>query len=336
MGVPAAPTLSYDRCRIMRLSGVIRAAIVASAAVVPLLASQEGGQQPQPPVSTGSPGIVYRSQSDLVLLHVSVFDRHHDAVQDLPESAFQVLEDGTPQKIDFFVKGDVPVAVGLAIDDSSSMIARRKLVSAGVAAFGASSHEEDELFTIVFNERVRYGLPDGVSFTRDRGLLHESLIRRPMGGRTALHDAVVEGLAHLEESTNQKRVLLVLSDGDDNASQQSASNMLYRASQSSALIYTVWTGDLISGPGNAKLLDRLATRNGGLAYKPKSDTDVVRAFTTIAANIRQGYSIGYVPTNLSADGKYRKVKVLVRTRGRSLSVRARDGYTAPETTTASR
>jgi Ca-activated chloride channel homolog len=319
----------------MRLSGVRRTAIgMAAAVAVPLFASQEGGQRPDPPVS--APAIVYRSQSDLVLLHVSVFDRHHDAVQDLPESAFQVFEDGTPQRIDFFIKGDVPVAVGLAIDDSTSMIARRKLVAAGVAAFGASSHEEDELFTIVFNEQVRYGLPDGVPFTRDRELLHESLRRRPMGGRTALHDAVVEGLDHLEESSNQKRVLLVLSDGDDNASQQSASNMLYRASQSSALIYTVWTGDLISGPGNAKLLDRLATRNGGFAYKPKSDSDVVRAFTTIATNIRQGYSIGYVPTNLSADGKYRKVKVVVRARGRSLSVRARDGYTAPDNATVSR
>jgi Ca-activated chloride channel family protein len=205
-----------------------------------------------------------------------------------------------------------------------------------VAAFGASSHEEDELFTIVFNERVRYGLPDGIPFTRDRDLLHESLKRRPMGGRTALHDAVIEGLDHLQGSTNQKRVLLVLSDGDDNASQQSASNMLYRASQSSALIYTVWTGELLSGPGNAKLMDRLATRNGGLAYKPKSDTEVVRAFTTIATNIRQGYSIGYVPTNLTADGKYRHVKVLVRARGRSLSVRARDGYTAPDNVTALR
>lgn len=273
---------------------------------------------------------VYRTRSDLVLLHVNVVDGRSDAVADLPQSAFEVLEDGTPQTVSFFDNHDMPVAVGLALDASSSMITRRAMISAAVRAFGSHSRDDDELFTIVFNEHVRFGLPADVPFTTDRERLRSSLDARPIGGRTALYDAVIEGLDHLDQSRNQKRVLLVLSDGDDNASGQSQSNMFYRASQSGALIYTVWTGDLSSVPGNPKLLQRLATRNGGLAYRPRNEAEVVRDFTAIATNVRRGYSLGYVPTNTKTVGSYRRVTVRARHGGRALNVRARDGYMAPD------
>ena len=161
-------------------------------------------------------------------------------------------------------------------------------------------------------------------------MLRSSLDRYPIGGLTALHDAVIEGLGHLAEAANQKRVLVVLSDGDDNASRQSRANMMYRAAQSNALIYTIWTGDVASRRGNPGLLRRLATGNGGLAYMPKSERDVVSAFGTVATNIRRGYSIGYAPTKTAADGEYRHVKVVARAGGKQLSVRARDGYIAAD------
>ena len=277
------------------------------------------------------PAPVFKAASELVVLHVNVFDGRSDAVPNLPEPAFQVAEDDSPQQITFFNNVDVPVAVGLIVDNSGSMITRRSMVMAGTKAFADSSHPEDELFTIVFNEHVRHGLPDAVPFTRSRSQVEVAVARFAPGGQTALHDAVVAGLEHLEEASHQKRVLVVLSDGDDNASQHSADAMLERAARSDTLIYTISTADLVSNIGKPGVLKKLANVSGGVIYSPKSERAVVEAFREIAENIRRGYSIGYVPTNTTRDGRFRRVKVAVRAPGhKNLKVVARDGYLAPQ------
>ena len=278
-----------------------------------------------------SPAAVFRSQSDLVVLHVNVFDGQSDAVPDLPREAFLVIEDNTAQEITFFSGADVPVAVGLAIDNSGSMIARRAMVVAGGQAFAASSHPEDELFTGIFNEHVRYGLPPVLLFTTNQAHLQAALTRYPPGGKTALYDAVIAGLDRLEQASLQKHVLVVLSDGDDNASEHSEKEMLERARRSDAIIYAVSSEDSQIGlGGDPGVLKKLAETTGGLAYFPKSEGGVVNAFNEIAQNIRRGYSIGYVPTNTARDGAFRKVKVMIRVRGKNnFSVRSRRGYTAP-------
>ena len=290
--------------------------------------TQESEPASEAPTSHGV--AVFRARSDLVVLHVNVFDDRADAVTELPEEAFEVYEDGVRQKIELFKDRTVPVATGLLIDNSSSMLNRRTMLAAGVEAFAKSSHDGDEMFTIVFNENVRYGLPGTVRFTQNPYLLEASLLRYRPGGMTALHDAVIEGLGRLEESTNQKRVLVVLSDGEDNASHQSESNMLYRAARSSAIIYTIWSGDVSTEHGDPGLLRKLATRSGGVAYAPETESEVVTAFTRIAESIRRVYSIGYAPTNGARDGSYRRVKVLVHAGGRQLRIRVREGYTAPD------
>ena len=274
---------------------------------------------------------VFRSESDLVVLHVNVFNGRSDAVPELPQSAFSVFEDEQPQEITFFSGADVPVAVGLILDNSSSMIARQGMLIAGGAAFARSSHENDELFTIHFNEHIQFGLPGGLLFT-DRGtLLQAALSRYRPGGRTALYDAVIAGLNRLESASNQKRVLVVLSDGEDNASANSEEAMLERARASNTMVYTVSNanryGDV--GGGDAGLLRRLARVSGGMAYFPDNDREVVEDLDRIAGNIRRGYLIGYVPSNVAHDGTYRRVKVLVRAPGkRDLRVQSRDGYRA--------
>lgn len=280
-----------------------------------------------------SPAAVFRLQSDLVVLQVNVFDGHSDAVPDLPRDAFLVIEDNTAQEITFFSRADVPVAVGLAIDNSGSMIARRAMVVAGGQAFAASSHPEDELFTVIFNEHVRYGLPPGLLFTTNQADLQAALTRYPPGGKTGLYDAVMVGFDRLDQATLQKHVLVVLSDGDDNASEHSEKEMLERARRSEAIVYAVSSGDSQTGlGGDPGVLKRLAETTGGVAYFPKSESGVVTAFNEIAQNIRRGYSIGYVPTNSARDGAFRKVKVMVRVRGKNnFSVRSRHGYTAPGT-----
>ena len=309
------------RARTLTLAGVLCAA--ASLIAHP---AQDAAQPP--PVQEPIP--VFHAESDLVVLHVNVFNGKSDAVPNLPQSAFRVLEDGKPQTITQFSNEDVPVAVGLIIDNSTSMITRRAMVLAGTRAFAESSHDEDELFTIVFNEDIRFGLPKTVAFTRNRPQIQASLSQFVPGGLTALHDAVVAGLEHLLEASHQKRVLVVLSDGDDNASQHSDDDMIERARRSDALIYVVSTAELGSNVGNPRLLKRLAESSGGVAYRPENDREVVEAFTEIAQNIRRGYSVGYVPTNTARDGRLRRVKVLVNAPGyRNLNVSARDGYLAP-------
>ncbi|MBI4263417.1 MAG: VWA domain-containing protein [Acidobacteria bacterium] len=273
-------------------------------------------------------GQTFKSHADLVVLDVNVFDGRSDAVPDLPQSVFRVFEDDEPQEITFFSSADVPVTVGLVVDNSGSMIARRAMVVAGGLAFASSSHPEDELFTIHFNEHVRFGLPDGMPFTNRETLLRAALARYPAGGKTALHDAVVSGLAHLERAGYQKRVLIVLTDGEDNASLRSEDEMIERARRSDAIVYTVSNArrDLGAG-GNPRVLRTLADITGGTAYVPRSDEAVVRAFDQIAGNIRRGYRIGYVPTNTTHDGGFRRVTVVVRVPGRGdLEVRSRHGY----------
>ena len=301
---------------------------VSVALALQTLRSQERdrGSQPDPAQAAA----VFRTESDLVVLHVNVFDGRSDAVAALPQQAFGVIEEGRPQEITFFTGTDVPVAVGLVFDNSSSMIPRRGLVVAGARTFIEASHPDDELFTIIFNEHIRFGLPPTVLFTQNRQLLESTLLRHRAGGMTAIHDAVVAGLEHLLESTHQKRVLVVLSDGDDNASQHAEADMLRRALRSEALVYTLSTGKLSGDPGNRRLLRRLAESTGGVAYFPETEADIVAAFGTIARNIRRGYSIGYVPANPVADGRYRRVNVNVRAPGyKNLKVIARDGYFAP-------
>jgi Ca-activated chloride channel homolog len=273
---------------------------------------------------------VFRSESDLVVLHVTVFNGRAEAVPDLSQDAFSVLEDNTPQDITFFTSGNVPVAVGLVLDNSGSMIARQGMLIAGGGAFARSSHPGDELFTIHFNERVAFGLPGGLAFTDRESLLTAALARFRAGGRTALHDAVMAGLDHLESASHQKRVLVVLSDGEDNASAHSEDEMIERARNSNAIVYTVSNGNGRAGlGGNARLLRKLAGVAGGIAYFPDTDRKVVETLDQVAASIRRGYLIGYAPSNTLHDGTYRSVKVIVHTPGqKNLRVRSRDGYRA--------
>ncbi len=273
---------------------------------------------------------VFTSHSDIVQLHVNVFDGNSDAVPALTKENFLVFEDGRVQDITFFSSEDVPVAAGLVLDNSSSMISKGRLAVAGAMAFADTSHPEDELFTIHFNEHVRFGLPQSLAFTPSRPVLRNALSAARAGGKTALHDAVITALDHVEKAGHQKHAIIVLSDGDDNASTRSRNEMYERATQSDAIIYTVAVNDpRHGGDGDPAVLRRLAQIGGGLAYFPDSDQETVAAFTEVAENIRRGYSIGYSPTNTARDGRWRNVKVMVRAPGKRLSTRARDGYTAP-------
>ena len=304
-----ATTLTRTLCLLLLVGGVVRAA----------------GGQDQPPATP-----LFSTESDLVVLQVTVFDRGGDPVRDLTREVFQVVENGTPQTITMFSGEDAPVAVGLLVDNSSSMLTRRAMVAAGVKAFAQSSKPDDQSFTLIFNEHVQPGLPRTVAFTNNTTLLEASVAAVPAGGQTALHDAVIAGLDHVATAERQKHVLVVLSDGEDNASGQNEDAMLRRAERSNALIYAVSTARLDTSVGNERLLRKLARSTGGELYTPRTEMDVVAAFADIGRKIRQGYTIGYVPTNSAHDGSYRKLIVRALVPGRRPPVvHVRDGYLAP-------
>jgi VWFA-related protein len=160
----------------------------------------------------------FKAQSDLVVLQVAVHDRHSAAVPSLPREAFLVYEDAAPQDIRFFLNEDRSVAVGLVVDNSISMSPKRREVIAAAEAFARSSNPDDKLFTVNFNERVWFGLPEGVPFTSDLSVLHDALQRISARGRTAMYDGLAAALDHVNTSELDQKVLIVVSDGGDNES----------------------------------------------------------------------------------------------------------------------
>ena len=288
-------------------------------------------QQILPPTSEPNPRISV--DVDLVVLHATVTDRHGRLITDLQEQNFEVYEDGVRQSIRLFRHEDVPVTVGLVVDHSGSM--RRKLeeVSAAARTFARSSNPDDEMFVVNFNEAVSLGLPGAIRFTHDSGELERAVLRAPAWGKTALYDAIIEGIEQLKAGTRDKKVLIVISDGGDNASHHRLTEVTQLAEQSSAIIYTIGIFDDEDPDRNPGVLRRLARATGGEAFFPEKVSDVMAICTRIARDIRHQYTIGYVPTNPTRNGGYRAVRVIARAPGHGkLLVRTRAGYIAQPST----
>ncbi len=176
---------------------------------------------------------------DLVVLQATVTDRHGQLVTDLTENNFQVYEDGVLQQIRLFRHEDVPVAVGLVVDHSGSMQRKLAEVSAAARIFVHSSNPADQMFVVNFNEKVTFGLPSAIQFSHDATELESAILTAPAGGKTALYDAIAEALEQLKASTLDKKVLIVISDGGDNASTHTLNQVLNLPDQSNAIIYTI-------------------------------------------------------------------------------------------------
>jgi VWFA-related protein len=259
-----------------------------------------------------------------------VSDRQGGFVSDLGERDFEVYEDGVPQSIRLFTNEDVPVTVGLVVDHSTSMIPKIAEVTAAARAFVRSSNRADEMFVVNFNEIVSLGLPGEFRFTDSTAELGDAIAATPTGGQTALYDAIGKGLEELQKGSRDKKVLIVVSDGGDNASARNLAQVMELAGQSSAVIYTVGIFDEGDPDRNPRVLRRLAQATGGEAFFPGELGEVVAICERIARDIRHQYTIGYVPINLAHDGAHHAIRVLARASGRhdKLSVRTRTGYIA--------
>jgi Ca-activated chloride channel family protein len=275
---------------------------------------------------TQAPRAAFSSHSELVVLHVSVIDRRAGFVSGLPREAFAVKEDGRSQPIQFFENEDTPVTIGLVIDNSGSMAQRRDSVIAAGLAFAASCHPSDEFFSLNFNERVWPGLPPDRPFTSDRDELRRALGRSTARGETALFDAIATGLRQLDGGHRTRKVLVVVSDGGDNASTTRYEQVLDAALRNDVVIYTIGIYDDDDHDARPGLLRELAAATGGEAFFPRANADVTPLFERIARDIRSSYAVGYVPPD-EGGGRRHAISVEVRgADGHKLAARARSSY----------
>jgi VWFA-related protein len=265
-----------------------------------------------------------------VILPVSVLDRKGRFVPELKQNDFRVYENGRPREIKFFSDIDLPVTVGLVVDNSGSMRSKRPETNLAALDFVRLSNPEDEIFVVNFNEEVSLGLPDGIAFSSDPHQLGQALAVRRPEGMTALYDAIMTGLERLQKGTRHKKALIVISDGGDNASNLRFQDVLRQAQRSNATIYTIGIFDPDDPDRNPGLLKRLARATGGEAFLPERASKIFDATRQIATDLRNQYTIGYAPGDRRHDGSYRRIQVVVNVPALGkLTVRTRPGYLAP-------
>jgi len=299
-----------------------------------------GPSLPPPPPTPGQTGDHKLKQAtELVVLHVTVADDRGQFVSDLKRGNFKVYEQSVEQDLSFFSREDIPVTMGLVIDNSGSMRDKRDQVNAAAMTFVRTSNPQDEAFVVNFNDE--YYLDTDGEFTSDQNNLHDALARIETRGSTALYDAVIGSLSHLKKGHKDKRVLLLVTDGDDTASEKTFEDAIKAAEESNATIYAIGVyseddleHDKKTVRHSKKILQQLAEATGGLAYFPAQLDQVNPICEQVAREIRNQYTLGYYPTNTAHDGTFRPVAVkVIPPNGRGkLSVRTRTGYFAPKPT----
>jgi VWFA-related protein len=268
------------------------------------------------------------SSTELVVLPVIVTDKQGRYVSDLPGAQFTVFDNGRRVPIELFTNEDTPVTVGLVIDASSSMRPKIGEVIAASLRFAHLSNPQDELFAVRFNDDVQDVMPiPPFVLAGDLAKLEQAVTSIHPDGRTALYDGLMDGLDHLASGNRARKVLIVISDGGDNASAATLDTVLARARASNAAIYTIGIFDADDMDKNPGVLKSLANVTGGERFLPRSAGELLTACEKIAREIRGGYTIGYAPP--ARDGAYHRVRVEIEpSPPRKLNVRTRPGYFA--------
>lgn len=270
---------------------------------------------------------IFRTDSRLVVLHATAEDKEGHLVMDLPQSAFQVYENGVRQEIKSFRKEDVPVSLGLIIDNSASMTDKRARVAAAALALVRSSNPEDEVFIVNFDETPSLTM----DFTSDTRQMQKGLARIDSRGGTAIRDALRTAIEHVKDrDKKEKKVLVVVTDGNDNSSLAPLDTVIRAAQQNEVLVYSI--GLLADEtPREAekakRALDAVAKATGGQTYYPKDVSEIDRIAPQIAREIRNQYIVTYSPANQELDNTFRQIRLIVDAPGVS-NVRTRSGYYA--------
>ncbi|HKY22680.1 MAG TPA: VWA domain-containing protein [Vicinamibacterales bacterium] len=297
--------------------------------VLAIAAAQSSSAKAQPDFS---------AESELVVLHVAVRDRKGGYVGGLGQEAFRVTENRQPQAISFFNSQDVPVTVGLLIDASGSMFPNREMVIAASMEFSKAMNPQDEFFVLGFNEHLHNPLPADQPFTHHEPTLRVALIQAIKAqGQTAIYNAVDAGLKYVSKGGFERQVLVVVSDGGDNASAVTRAQVLARAQGSNAVIYTIALVDPMDPEADPGFLEDLSETTGGVAFRPRNIGEIAGVFERVALDIRNMYTLGYVPSSsyskvvakAARKEELRRVAVDVRSpSGHKFAVRTRRAYLA--------
>jgi VWFA-related protein len=283
--------------------------------------------QAKPDESVPLPKANIRVDANLVLVPVTVLDPLARMVTGLEADNFQVFEDGVRQKLISFGSEDSPLSIGIVLDTSGSMGAKLEISRQGVAEFFRSANPEDEAFLVEFSDRPELAVP----FTHDLGQIQDRILSAQSKGSTALLDGVTLAIAAMKKAAHPRKALLLLSDGGDNHSRYTATEVKNRVKESDVQIYAMGIysggGDINDDPG---LLTRLSESTGGRHFEV-SLRDLVDVAAKIGIELRNTYLLGYSPSNASHDGKYRSISVKVDPpHGMpKLSASWRHGYFAP-------
>jgi len=267
----------------------------------------------------------FRAETRLVVVHATVRNAHGELVTNLERGAFTVYENGKRQPIKLFRRDDIPVSLGLLIDNSGSMRTLRSKVEAAALALARASNPQDEIFVLNFNDKARIDVP----FTSDVSVLEAGIGRVDSIGGTAMRDAIDMAQTYLSEhGTRDRKVLLVITDGIDNASVATRDRIEKQAEERETVVFAVGLfGDEDRVKQGRHELDQLADRTGGMAYYPAGIDAIDTVALEIARQIRNQYTIAYAPLNQALDGTYRAIRVAV-SGPEHLSVRTRAGYRA--------
>lgn len=289
---------------------------------------------PPPDSASGQKGSTIKSTVDMVVLHVSVTDDRGEMIDNLSGKNFRVFEDKVEQKVSLFTHEDIPLTMGLVIDNSGSMREKRAQVNAAAMTFVKTSNPQDEAFVVNFNDE--YYLDTDGDFTNNQQDMSDALARIDSRGSTALYDAVIGSLNHLKMGHKDRRVLLLVTDGEDTASRSSFTDTIRAAEKSNATIYAIGVfsqddrkSDKRMVRNSSRVLKELADSTGGEAYFPETLEEVTPLCQRVAREIRDQYTIGYYPSNTAMDGSFRAVKVEVAAAGHGkINARTRTGYYA--------
>lgn len=313
-------------------AGLLASALLVGSVHHPLVFAARASQQAQDVKP------LFSVKSELVMLNVTVRDRHDRYLDGLQKDAFTVFDDGRAQSIRFFMNEDAPVTIGLLIDNSGSMQPNRGLVVTAAAAFAETSNPQDDIFALAFNEEVRAALATESPFTNDPAVLHEALQQAvTTRGRTALYDAIIRGLEYVEQGSHDRKVLVIVSDGSDNASSARFEEVLRRIHSSNVVVYAIGLVDPVEAEPTPKHLREFAEASGGELFHPKSVKQVHEVLQRIASEIRHTYVLAYEPPESSRAEGLRRLRVAVRAPNREkVKVRTRAGYVAAVTEHAQR
>jgi Ca-activated chloride channel family protein len=291
-----------------------------------LLLSLIAGLSAQQPPAPGDVA-VFTSDTRRVDLAITVTDRGGKLVTDLPEKAFKVYENGVEQPIKLFKREDVPISLGLIIDNSGSMKEKRQKVETASIDLVKASNPKDEVFIVNFNDEAYLD----VEFTNDIKLMQDGLAKIDARGGTAMREAIDKSIDYLKkEGKRTKKVLLVVTDGNDNASTINIEKLINRARQAEVLIFAIGLlneEEKREAKAAKRSLDALALESGGLSFYPKGLADVDKIALQVAQEIRNQYSIVYAPVISQLDGSFRQIKVTVNGPGHPIA-RTRTGYYA--------